>query len=96
MRWFLFNEFNIIVNERTLRRLLRRKRWSRKQMQMRAKQQSMELRLEWITRIKDYTREQFVFVDESAANTRTLDRKYGWSEVGVPCRGVQALKREKR
>src|SRR4051812_6030811 len=96
MRWFLFDEFDVVVNERTLRRLFRRKRWSLKQMQMRAKQQSMELRLEWITRIKDFTQEQFVFVDESAANARTLDRKRGWSEEGVPCRGVQALKREKR
>jgi len=37
-----------------------------------------------------------VFVDESACNSRTMDRKYGWSLVGEPALGVQVLAREKR
>lgn len=96
MRWFLFDEFEIVTTERSLRQIFRRRRWSRKAIQWRAKQQSLTLRLDWMVRIKDYQKEQFVFLDESACNARTMDRKVGWSEVGVPCKGVQPLKREKR
>jgi len=34
----------------------------------------------------EYTADQIVAVDESAANERTRDRKFGWSPQGVPCR----------
>jgi transposase len=61
-----------------------------------ALQQDPSLRADWIARIRHYTAEQIVCVDESAANSRTADRKYGWSPIGVPCHGVQELKREKR
>jgi hypothetical protein len=37
-----------------------------------------------------------VFVNELACNSRTIDRKYGWSLVGEPALDVQVLAREKR
>jgi len=37
-----------------------------------------------------------VFVDESAANERTADRKWGWALIGMPCLFEQALKRTKK
>src|SRR5579859_1261760 len=40
--------------------------------------------------------EQMVFVDESAANKRTADRKWGWAPIGMPCIFEQALKRTKK
>jgi transposase len=49
-----------------------------------------------MARIRSYLKEQFVFLDESACNSRTLDRKYGWSLIGEPALGVQVLAREKR
>ena len=34
-----------------------------------------------------------VFMDESAANERTLDRRYGWAPRGVPAIDTQVLHR---
>lgn len=39
---------------------------------------------------------QLLFVDESAANERTMDRKYGWAPVGVTPHVYQPLKRSER
>ena len=96
MLWFIFDEFGVVTTERTIRRLFRERQWSRKVMRQVAKQRSQYLREDWIARIKDYHRNQFVFVDESACNQRSMDRKYGWSPVNTPAVGIQALKREKR
>jgi len=96
MLWFIFDEFGVVTTERTVRRVLRKRQWSRKVMRQVAKQRSQYLREDWIARIKDYHRDQFVFVDESACNQRSMDRKYGWSPVNTPAIGIQALKREKR
>ena len=40
--------------------------------------------------------EQLVFLDESAANERTGDRKYGWSLEGTICGVSRVLKRSER
>ena len=40
--------------------------------------------------------EQLVFLDESAANERTGDRKYGWSPEGTICGVDRVLKRSER
>jgi transposase len=37
-----------------------------------------------------------VFIDESACNERTGDRKFGWSPVGVECKVSRPLKRSER
>jgi hypothetical protein len=37
-----------------------------------------------------------MFLDESAANSRTLDRKYGWAPIGVKAEIVELVKREKK
>ena len=36
-----------------------------------------------MTQLSQWTADQLVFLDESAANERTKDRKYGWAPVGV-------------
>jgi hypothetical protein len=43
-----------------------------------------------------YTPDQLVFVDESASNERTAERKFGWSMRGDPCRVRRSNKRSKR
>lgn len=35
-------------------------------------------------------------IDETAANERTLDRKYGWSPVNTPARQIESIKRTKK
>ena len=37
-----------------------------------------------------------MFIDESAFHERTLDRKFGWSEVGTRARQIQPLTRTKK
>src|SRR5204863_9921179 len=37
-----------------------------------------------------------MFIDESAANERTLDRKYGWSRIGTQCVVTEELKKYKK
>jgi len=37
-----------------------------------------------------------MFIDESAANERTLDRKYGWSRIGTQCVVAEELKKSKK
>jgi hypothetical protein len=44
----------------------------------------------------DWHAEQLVFIDESASNERTLDRKFGWSPVGLPSREIRPAKRSAR
>ena len=39
-------------------------------------------------RLDEWLAEMLVFVDESAANERTLDRKYGWAPKGRAARYV--------
>jgi len=36
-----------------------------------------------MTQLSQWTADQLVFLDESAANERTKDRKYGWAPVDV-------------
>jgi len=52
-------------------------------MQLRAAQQNPELRRQWMSKLSEWNAEQLIFIDESAANERTADRKYGWAPVGV-------------
>jgi len=52
-------------------------------MRIRAAQQDPELRTYWIQSLSNWTAEQLVLVDESAANERTGYRKCGWAPVGV-------------
>lgn len=37
-----------------------------------------------------------MFIDETAVNERTLDRKFGWSPIGTPARQVESIKRTKK
>jgi len=39
-----------------------------------------------MSKLSEWTAEQLIFIDESAANERTADRKYGWAPVGVTLR----------
>ena len=96
MLWFLYDEYNLIVARSTLSAGLKRRGWSRKVMRMVAQQRNPGLRDDWTIRICGYRRDQFVFVDESACNKKTMDRKYGWAPVNEPAEGISELERSKR
>ena len=65
-------------------------------MQIRAAQRNPELRAAWLRNVADWTADQLIFVDESAANERTGDRKYGWAPVGVTPHESRSFNRSER
>jgi transposase len=96
MKQFIFDEFGIIMHCSQIWRALDRAKWSRKVARRRALERNEELRGKWVGYCVQYTEEQLVFLDESAANERTGDRKYGWSPTGVECEVFSSIKRSKR
>ena len=79
-----------------IRRLLDRKKWSRKRTQNRALEQSAILRNTWQGIQKTWDSDQLVFLDESGANERTGDQKYEWSPIGLICAQSKPVKRSER
>ena len=65
-------------------------------MQLRTAQQNPELRRLWMSKLSEWNTEQLIFIDESAANERTADRKYGWAPVGVTPREARPFGRSER
>jgi hypothetical protein len=96
MVMFLWDEFGLSTSESTVSRALKRLRISRKILQQQAAQRSKELRDHWMVRLSEWTSEQLVFIDESAANERTADRKYGWAPIGQKAIDSVVLKRSER
>lgn len=46
--------------------------------------------------ISEYSANQLVFLDESAANEHTLYRKFGWSADGISPSAIRPVKRSER
>ena len=93
MQDFLFKEFDLQVSVDTVSRTLSRARWSRKAVRARAAERSRELRILWIGRQVMWTADQLVFLDESASNERTGDRKYSWAPIRRECKVSCLFKR---
>ena len=74
---FLWDDYDIHTTKATISRTLKRLRVSRKVLQREAAQRSEVLRDQWIVRLSGWTADQLVFIDESAANKHSADRKYG-------------------
>jgi hypothetical protein len=47
-------------------------------------------------KLADWTAEKLIFLDESAANERTADRKYGWAPVGSTPHEMRSLQHSER
>ena len=58
-------------------------------MQLRAAQQNHELRRQWMGQLSEWNAEQLISIDQSAANERIVDRKYGSALVGLTPREVR-------
>ena len=65
-------------------------------MQLRAAQQNPELKTQWMSKLSEWNAEQLIFIDESAANECTADRKYGWAPVGVTPHEARPFGRSER
>lgn len=76
MAWFLYNEFEVTIDESTIWRCLQRLGWSRKNMRKIAQQRNQDLRNSWFVRLAGWRADQLIFLDESAACERTGKRLY--------------------
>lgn len=96
MKQFLYDDFGVIIHTSNIWRALEAARWSRKVARRKASERNEVLRGKWVGYCLQFTADQLVFIDESAANERTGDRKYGWSPVNVECEVFSSLKRSER
>ncbi|RZK27581.1 MAG: hypothetical protein EOO61_23235, partial [Hymenobacter sp.] len=80
--WWLNDVFDIQIHICTLSRHLHSIGWSRKVARKTAAERN-EVQRSWFQRtvMQQYTPEELVFIDESAAQERTGDRRYGWSPI---------------
>ena len=83
MQWFLWDKFDIWMSECTISRWLKREDIRKKRIRFLATERNQFLRNDWIQRLAQWKHYQMIFVDESAANKRTKDRKHGWAPIGV-------------
>ena len=84
---FLFDEYDIQCGPVTVGRVLQRLKVTNKVIGRIHTEQDSKLRSTYLVEIAQlYSAEQIVAIDESAANERTRDRRYGWSPKGKPCR----------
>jgi transposase len=96
MQDFLYDEFDAQVSISTVHNILERNYWSRKAVRARAAERSTLLRNSWIGIQKSWTADQLIFLDKSAANERTSNRKYSWLPVGTIYKVACLLKRSER
>ena len=77
MQDFLYCRYDVWASIPTIFQTLKRQNWSRKVVQQRAAERSVPLRNAWKGLMPKWDASELVFLDESAANERTSDRKRG-------------------
>ncbi len=70
MIWFLFDEFSIVIDQSIVFKLLVTWKWSKKLIKRMTTQRSEILRKKWKLRLTDWTADQLMFLNESAACKR--------------------------
>jgi transposase len=93
---FLLSEYGIEAHRTTVCRALKRLNQTHKRTEKANDERDDNARADWRARLCQYKANQIVFVDESAANERTKDRRWGWSLRGLPCRVRQSSQRSTR
>ena len=95
IQWFLWDEFDILMSEYIISRCLKREDIRKKRIRFLAAERNQFLRDDWIRRLAQWQHYQMIFIDGSAANERTKDRKHGWAPIGVRPTEYCPLKRSK-
>ena len=97
MALYLFDEFDVVVALSTISRSLKNQmKISRKVMKKEALERSQTCRNAYMLRISEFISDQLVFLDESAANEHTMNRKHGWASVGISPSVIRSVKRGER
>ena len=89
-------EFKQKICRKTLSTLLKRNKVTFKRLKFVAAQRNPTLRADYLMRVEDFYDDQLIFLDESAANEFTKDRKFGWSMVGCPAVKERDFRRSER
>jgi len=69
---------------------------SRKMRKRIAAERDPNCRHSYQFQVANYSADMLVYIDESAANEHTKDRKWGWSEFRITPRVVRPVKRSER
>jgi transposase len=93
---FLQDEFDVTIHRATAGRVLARLNLTYKRVTAVHPSQDPGLRADHLAERIHYRADQIVALDESAADEKTADRKFGWSLRGLPCRVRQAGRRGRR
>ena len=93
---YIFDNWGVLVDQSTLSRTLKRIGISRKRLKRVALERNDTCRHHYMLQVSQYTADMLVFLDESAANEHTKDRKYGWSGFGTNPSVKRPIKRSKR
>ena len=86
MIWFLWEEWDILVDRATISRFLKKKLVSRKLAKRIGDRQSNELRLIYRAEALSWTADRLVFIDKSLFKEATGWRHYAYPPVGQPGR----------
>ena len=95
-QYWLWDNFGITIHTSTISRFLKQAGWTNKKLKKRASEQCPFLREAWMRRLASWTADQLVYVDESAANEHTKDRKCGWAPKGIDPVVYRPAKRSER
>ena len=93
---FIYDEFGLNIHKSTLSRALSRIKLTYKRVEPVSGAQDEDLRVSWMATISQYEAEHLVFLDETACNGRTPNRRWGWSPRGFPCKPRRLSSNSKR
>ena len=96
MQDFLLDELDVSVHQSIISRALKKMKISLKNLRREATERNQDLRDFYVVKLSEFTADQMIFVDESAANEHTAWRKRGWSELGIKPSVSRPVKRSKR
>lgn len=92
----IYFEFDVKLSTSTISRLWAECKVTHKKIQAEALQRNEVLIEAWKHKVARWKGEQLVFLDESACNERTGDRRLGWAKKGTPAVVKRLLKRTER
>lgn len=93
MVWWLFYERGVIVSQSTVSRLLKRRKWTRKNLTRISRNRSEALRDAYKADIAKFDAEALIFLDESIFNEKTSWRHRAYAPIGHEARYSADLRR---
>ncbi len=84
--FWLWCERNLLVHRSTVSRVLKRRKWTQRELRRLSLNQSEALRDAWREEIRRFVAEDLVFIDESIFNEKTGWRHRGYGPIGSDAR----------